>query len=300
MRIGSITDNAKKRLKAKYIAPSRGNTVSAIRQIALTFSDAGKIAINDSLNNLYAQKAQPLFVSVAFGVPPEYEESDALAVMEQLSFEADREAVPLTNADVMTFPQITTPVLSLTAYGEVKNASRSDCGRSVVMAGHAGMAAVGIIAKEKREELLRKFAPSFVDKAEVFIENPSVDSIVKCLEDDNVFMYPLKEGGVYGGLWELADSLNMGMEVRLKDIPIRQETVEICEIFRLHPYRLLSTGAMLIVCNNPEEIVDKLKMNGLTAAYIGSLNDGNDRVIINDTDRSFIESPREDEIYKLF
>lgn len=300
MRIGSITDNAKKRLKSKYIAPNKENTVSAIRQIALTFSDAGKIAVWDALNTLYAKGAAPRFLSVSLSLPPEFEESEALAVMEQLSLEAGREAVPLTNADVMTFTQIQVPILSLMAAGDLSKDSMGDCGKFLVMAGHAGMAAIGIIAKEKREELLNKFAPSFIDKAEGFIENCSVRNITKLLEKEKVYMYSLKEGGVYGGLWELADGLGKGLEVNLRDIPIRQETVEISEVFKLHPYRLLSTGAMLIVCNDPEEIIDKLNAEGIQAACIGSLNDGNDRVIINDTDRSFIELPREDDIYKLF
>ena len=37
----------------------------------------------------------------------------------------------------------------------------------------------------------------------------------------------------------------VGLEIDLKKIPIRQETIEICEFFDLNPYKLLS-GEMCI------------------------------------------------------
>ena len=38
----------------------------------------------------------------------------------------------------------------------------------------------------------------------------------------------------------------VGLEIDLKKIPIRQETIEICEFFDLNPYKLLSGGSLLL------------------------------------------------------
>ena len=42
-------------------------------------------------------------------------------------------------------------------------------------------------------------------------------------------IYPLGKGGVLGGLWNMLEQINAGMEIDLRKISIRQETVEICE-----------------------------------------------------------------------
>ena len=48
-------------------------------------------------------------------------------------------------------------------------------------------------------------------------------------------MHDVTEGGIYGALWELAEASGIGLVIDLKAIPIRQETVEICEYYRLNP-----------------------------------------------------------------
>lgn len=52
-------------------------------------------------------------------------------------------------------------------------------------------------------------------------------------------IYPLGKGGVLGGLWNMLEQINAGMEIDLRKIPIRQETVEICEFFDLNPYYIV-------------------------------------------------------------
>ena len=59
-------------------------------------------------------------------------------------------------------------------------------------------------------------------------------------------MHDVTEGGIYGALWELAEASGVGLEIDLKAIPIRQETVEVCEQFHLNPYQLISSGSRCV------------------------------------------------------
>ena len=59
-------------------------------------------------------------------------------------------------------------------------------------------------------------------------------------------IYPLGKGGVLGGLWNMLEQINAGMEIDLRKIPIRQETVEICNYFGVNPYQIMSSGSMMI------------------------------------------------------
>ena len=85
----------------------------------------------------------------------------------------------------------------------------------------------------------------------------------------------------------------------LKKILLKQETVEICEFYDLNPYMLISSGCMLIVTDQANYLVEKLKSEGISAAVIGRITAGNDRIIINEDERRFLEPPKSDELYKV-
>ena len=59
-------------------------------------------------------------------------------------------------------------------------------------------------------------------------------------------MYACGEGGVYSAVWELAENAGLGARIQLKKVPLKQETVEICDYFNISPYQLLSVGAVLL------------------------------------------------------
>lgn len=63
-------------------------------------------------------------------------------------------------------------------------------------------------------------------------------------------LYVLGTGGVLAGLWKMAEAGETGIQADLRKIPVRQETIEICERFDLNPYRLFSEGALLIGTQN--------------------------------------------------
>ncbi len=91
----------------------------------------------------------------------------------------------------------------------------------------------------------------------------------------------------------------VGLEVDLKKILLKQETVEICEFYDINPYMLISSGCMLMITEKGNMLVEQLKANHISAAVIGRITEGNDRIIINDEERRYLEPPKKDELYKV-
>lgn len=85
----------------------------------------------------------------------------------------------------------------------------------------------------------------------------------------------------------MAEASGVGLEIDLKKIPIRQETVEICEYFDVNPYGLISSGMMLMASADGNALVLALQEAGILATVIGKATEGNDRVIIRDEERRF-------------
>ena len=59
-------------------------------------------------------------------------------------------------------------------------------------------------------------------------------------EDPKAILYQIGEGGVFAALWDLLEPLELGMEIRMDQILICQETVEISEFYRVNPYLMTS------------------------------------------------------------
>ena len=114
---------------------------------------------------------------------------------------------------------------------------------------------------------------------------------------DVTTMHDIADGGVFAGLWQLAEKNGVGIEVDLKSIPVRQETIEVCEFFDINPYKLRSDGSLLIVTDKPEELIKELAAKDIAATLIGRVTDGHDKVIVaSEEERRFLEQPRQDEI----
>ena len=112
-------------------------------------------------------------------------------------------------------------------------------------------------------------------------------------------MHDVTEGGIFGALWEVAVAGGVGLSVDLKKVPLKQETVEICEFFDLNPYQLISSGSMLIACDRGHDLVSHLEKLRIHSAVVGKFTDNNDKIIIYDAGETrYLEPPKTDELYK--
>ena len=64
------------------------------------------------------------------------------------------------------------------------------------------------------------------------------------------------------------------MDVDLRRIPIRQETIEVCERLDVDPYKLEAKGSVLIGTAQGDALVRELEAHGIHAAVIGYADSG--------------------------
>ena len=89
------------------------------------------------------------------------------------------------------------------------------------------------------------------------------------------------------------------MKVFLDQIPIKQETIEICEYYDLNPYKLISSGSLLITIDDSEKLVKELLESNIQATVIGKITDGNERIVIQSDSERSLEPAKADELYKI-
>ena len=89
------------------------------------------------------------------------------------------------------------------------------------------------------------------------------------------------------------------MEIDLRKIPIRQETVEILELFNVNPYYAESEGAWLLVTQDPVSVTEICQKARLSCAVIGHLTPGPARIIRNGDSVRYLDRPQEEALNVL-
>lgn len=157
------------------------------------------------------------------------------------------------------------------------------------------------LAEQKEAALRQRFPAAMLRDARGFAQHFSTKTEYRIANEYGAAaIYPLGKGGILNGLWYLLEEQGAGMEVDLRKISIRQETVEICEFFDLNPYYTASRGALLIMTEGGYGLVRKLEHEGIYAAVIGETNDSNDRIIYNQGNKRYLDRPQKEELEKIF
>ncbi len=271
-----------------------------------TSHDIGALSVHVTANDIASSGAEVIGVMLSVLLPENTEEAELKDMMKQVEETCAKLHIQTIGGHTEITKAVNQPIITVTGVGKVKKdrfitTSGAKPGEDVVVTKWIGLEGTSIIAKEKEELLLSKFAPSFIEEAKSFSRYLSVvPEAAAAVKSGVSTMHDVTEGGIYGALWEIAEASGVGLEIDLKKIPIRQETVEICEFFGLNPYALISSGSMLMTASNGYDLVREIHKAGIAAAVVGKVTAGNDRVLLNDEEKRFLEPPKSDELYKIY
>ena len=326
MKIGKVPENVLKRSVMKQLhykrdevilGPGIGEDCAALAlaedeilvmstdPITGTAKDIGKLAIQITANDLASAGAEPIGVMLTILLSDGTREIALKRIMEQMECACREAKMQILGGHTEVTAVVNQPVVNVAGVAKAKKGSListagARAGMDIVVSKWVGIEGTMIFAKEKEAELKEHFPADFVDTAIGFDRYLSVVPEAAVATQSSVAaMHDVTEGGLFGALWEMAEASGVGLEIDLKKIPIRQETVEICEYFDVNPYGLISSGMMLMASADGNALVLALQEAGIPATVIGKATEGNDRVIIRDEERRFLEPPKTDELYKV-
>ena len=243
-------------------------------------------------------------------IPERMREIKVRMMMEAVALQAEETGIPILSCNVQVLPAVTQVAVSCVISAGLEKRSEGNVvsmkkktliEEDIVMTKWLGLEGTAIMAAESRDKLCARYPSDLVDTAADFYRYlsiaPEAATAVKSGAD---YLLTLREGGVFGGLWQLAAENGVGLVADLKRIPVRQETIEVCEYFDLNPYELLAGGSLLVLAANGGELVRALENAGVPAAVIGRTTQGNDRVIRHGEESRFLEPANGDEIFRYY
>lgn len=266
--------------------------------------DVGKLAVHITANDIASSGGELIGVMLTALLPPDTEELEIKQMMADVEEACAQLNMQVLGGHTEITDAVNRPVLTVTGIGKGKKerlltTKNVKPGQDVVVTKWIGLEGTSILAKEREEELLTRYPRHLIDTAKGFDQYLSVvKEAATAIKSGASVMHDVTEGGIFGALWEVAEGAGVGLRIDLMKLPIKQETVEICEYFRISPYELISSGSMLIITDNGHDLVAALKEQGIHGTVVGKTTDSNDRVVINGEESRFLEPPKTDELYK--
>lgn len=154
-------------------------------------------------------------------------------------------------------------------------------GDAVVVTKGAAIEATAVFGATFPERLAEGVGVEVVKAADALFEQMTVvpDASVARgfgLRADGVTsMHDATEGGVCGGLTEVAAASHVGMRIELAAIPVRPEVRAVCDHVGMDPYASISEGTLIctVVPDRADAFVRALANTGIEAAIVGEVTD---------------------------
>ncbi|MCY4527584.1 MAG: AIR synthase family protein [Chloroflexi bacterium] len=181
-------------------------------------------------------------------------------------------------------------------------------GDSIVLTKSIAVEGTSILAREASGVLLEgEVTQDTIDRAEGFLFSPGIsvvpEAAIACDTVDVHAMHDPTEGGLSGGLVEMATAANVGLMIDLEAVPVLPECRAICSALGLDPLGLIASGSLLAALPSADvsKLVDALAREGISAHKIGMVTEPAEglRVRYGDEIRDLPTFPR-DELARWF
>jgi hydrogenase maturation factor len=250
----------------------------------------GWLAVKINANDIATFGVEPAFLLSCILLP---EDADR-KIVENISFQMGQAARDLGMAIIgghcETTPGLANPIvvgctIGVTEKGNYVTAGGGKLGDRLILTKNAGIEGTAILASDREKQVKTALDDSVVQRAKGFFDQISVvkDAVTAFKTGGVHAMHDPTEGGICGGIHEMADASNLGVKIFEEKIPVRPETIEICRFFKIDPLQLISSGALLISAkpNYIDKITENLKHKNINASIIGEFsNDSRERTLL--------------------
>lgn len=271
--------------------------------------DTGAYALFVQANELASKGVRAASVEVQIAIPPDMDKARINSFRNHIKRAAKRlseEGFAVRGLQIQGGIQraVRLPAVQVMAAGAATGANIGGGGaacRDILLVGWIGIEGMLRAIGERESELRERFTPAFIRQMKGY--DGEVLGLRKIDAAERIGISVIRqitEGGILAALWRLSEETGLGMELDMKKFAVKQETIEVCEYFRLNPYQLTSGGSFLMLAEHGGTAAEEFRRKGIAAEVIGRLTDRNDKVIRNGEDIRYIDRAGADELMKVW
>ena len=283
----SLTENA------DSTASVGGETVTSMSGL-VTADGAGEcpeVAFYKAYNNFLCSLGNCDYARIAYFLPKECKDSKIKAYSTTFAELAKEEKIQIVGGNSLVSSSFQTPNFLVTLFGRSSENYRPNkkaiCpGFDIVHIGFTGILGTNLLLDKYEDALSQRFTAAFLQGARFPQSSYRVQDLLKVITEHDLisqskicYIHDVSFGGIYLALWQLGEFIGKGFLIENGKIPLRQETVEICEYLDKNPYYIDGMGGMLLVCEKGSVVTKLLNEKGVMAKVIGRITEGKERLV---------------------
>ncbi len=241
----------------------------------------GWYMVNVNANDLAVMGATPRWLLATLLLPEGTRESDVAEIFRQLRDACSQLGVALVGGHTEISYGLDRPIAVGAMLGEVDKdravlSSGVRPGDALILTKGVAVEGTSILAREAADELAENGVDAGeIERAASFLFDPGIsvieDARIAAEAGEVHAMHDPTEGGLSGGLYELAAASDVGLDIDADAIPVLPECRRFCEALGLDPLGLIASGSLLaaVAPDSADAILDALAARGIQAGVIG-------------------------------
>ena len=223
----------------------------------------------------------PRYMTYSLLMPPETEDQAFRTIVDAIHAAALDLGIAIVGGHTGYYPGFAAPtiggvtVFAVAGKGSYVTPAGARPGNAVILTKGPAIETAGILSVLRERELVSRYSGPLVRQAQALCRQMTVvkDALTAMAAGGVTAMHDATEGGVIGGLSEMADASGVGMEVDESLFVYPDEVRMVCEAFGIDPVAAIAEGSLLVTAEagRAGRILTDLAKAGIAASVIGTV-----------------------------
>jgi len=223
----------------------------------------------------------PRYMTYSLLMPPGTPDKDLRTIVDTIHREAKALGIAIVGGHTGYYPGLASPliggitVFSVCGKDEFVTPAGARPGDDVLITKGPAIEAVGILSVLREKELLTHYPKELVDRAKATCMQMTVvkDAIVAMRAGGVTAMHDATEGGVIGGLFEIANASGVGMEVDESRFVYPEEVKMVAEALRFDAIAAIAEGTLLLTVRptHSKRVIKALARKDIRCSVVGKV-----------------------------
>lgn len=282
---------------------------------SLGLKESAWLSVHLLVNDMATTGFPPQYVQFVLNMPVDFPRDSFEQYWEYIHAFCDDLDIAITGGHTAQVPgqESTTPgggTMFLQApLDDIITSDGADLGDKIVVTKESALVSSSILAKSFPETVKKECGSEIYEQAcENFYRTSSLKDAVEAAEvlspnDELKAMHDVTEGGLLGGISELAEASDCGFRVDSDKLPMGEAPQKICELFEIDHRLCVGAGSMVMAVAEGYEdaLVNHLHEQSIPAAVVGELTELKEgTILIEDGKEEYFEFDGNDPYWNAF
>ncbi|MDA4112972.1 MAG: AIR synthase family protein [Thaumarchaeota archaeon] len=291
---GMGLDNAVLSVGAGRVMVVTADPLSMIPSIGM--DDSAWLTVHELASDLASSAVAPQFAVLDYNLPPSLGLDDFERYAVAVSDECRRLGVSIVGGHTGRYPGSDYTIvgggmmIALADEGAYVTPKMIQEGDEIVMTKGAAIEATAVLALAFPETTEKKVGRRAARRAATYlrrcstVEDALAASSVGVRSEGVTAMHDATEGGVLGGLYELAKTSGRTLRIEREKIHVSEESSSVCGAFGLDPLVTISEGTLLIACRPDRllQVLDHLAAKKIEGFGIGRVQGRGPKLLVSE------------------